>query len=56
LDVAHVANHENTIGRGFPPSMGRAEFCEFVYAHAPKMFQPRTNQVVVLFVQVYMNN
>jgi hypothetical protein len=56
LDAAHVVNHREYYWSWFPPSMGRVESCEFVYARAPKMLQPRINQVVILFVQVYMNN
>jgi hypothetical protein len=40
----------------FPPSLGHGESCEFMFICAPKVFQQRTNQLVVWFVQVRANN
>ncbi len=38
------------------PSLGRGEFCEFVFVHAPKVLQLRINELVVWFVHVLVNN
>jgi hypothetical protein len=42
-----------------PPSPSRGESCEFVYVYivrAPKVPQPRINQLVVWFVHAHVNN
>jgi hypothetical protein len=58
-DLALWLGIENTI-RGkvvASPSPGRGESCEFVFVRdLSKVLQLCTNQLVVWFVQVHMNN
>jgi hypothetical protein len=62
LDVALMANHRKYFkgeGDGFPKS--GPWWILWIYVcpwlvHAPKMFQPCINQLVVWFVQIHVNN
>jgi hypothetical protein len=62
LGVGPVARHKEYYKGArwwFPPSLNHGESWESMYALvrlAPKMFQLRTNQLVIWFVQVRVNN